>query len=89
MTNSKTMTKLILPIVDTTGRIYKETASRYQRFQKSFFNSTLQVGLSSSEGFKMVPRFDVETERDYMVSLQSGSVTILCGSLEMFSLPIL
>ena len=36
----------------------------------------------------MVP-FDVVTGRDYMVS-QSGSVTILCESLKMFSLgPIL
>ena len=35
----------------------------------------------------MVP-FDVATGRDYMVS-QSGSVTTLCESLKMFSLPIM
>ena len=35
----------------------------------------------------MVP-FDVVTGRDYMVS-QSASVTTLCESLEMFSLPIM
>ena len=32
--------------------------------------------------------FDVVTGRDYMAS-QSGSVTILCESLEMFSLSIM
>ena len=32
--------------------------------------------------------FDVVTGRDYMVR-QSGSVTILCESLKMFSLPIM
>ena len=35
----------------------------------------------------MVP-FDVVNGGDYMVS-QSGSVTILCESLKMFSLPIM
>ena len=35
----------------------------------------------------MVP-FDVVAGRDYMVS-QSGSVTTLCESLKMFSLPIM
>ena len=35
----------------------------------------------------MVP-FDVVTDTDYMVS-QSGSVTILCESLEIFSLLIM
>ena len=35
----------------------------------------------------MVP-FDVVASRDYMVS-QSGSVTTLCESLIMFSLPIM